>query len=941
MHNMKGNQRPQAAMSQLQSEPPLPSARIRCQTSRIQVGSRSYQSASDALSAYMQQFDSKQPSRVGSGLTSIRDPALDTLIRTSARNGGLSVAHRKCDPANVTGLLTGPEDANGVTLDSMMSVGSPHVPNGIRPALKSPKHSVSFVLPDSADSSLRHSTLSSTFGAPGSSQSHNSPRQHLSSLFDSRLQSSVSSQGITQNSSSDAIGLAHHGTTGVSPSLYSGNVSGDVSGSSFSALNGVVHNGQPALKLIHNRPPLKEKESQLHMRSPRCEKEGSKRAKSEVEVLLTEAPSQSDLNCLSQASAGEGKLRSLLQETGVPESSSTSNDKSALQQEVEEALNRSAQLLEIIKTDVLVSPRCVSDVGSLSTDILLSIDPQNPTAVAGREREGRSRHRYSYHTAVHHPRSLSVGPVMGAAEQRTIHRPGRRRLVDSLESSALDKLAFLDLNDSVSVVSDSGSVLKRLQTGDGGSLSGLTSGSREMNSRSTDGPPSWIQELIPPGPTSRGQGGDVTDSLFSERDTSGGRRAPSWVNGLEQSDIASSVGTQDLQDAAETLVLVKKLHGADTVRKAFEAAIRADDSVASELSYAGPGLNYSDLVSSPAFNKNAQLRYSKPAVKVSRTSSFSSTGSGGGALNVRKEADRSRPPVTKRRIFQDLAGVETTRPKPSSSAAPNLSSSLGAENSASSLLRRKVCDDSVELQRSLDRYLSQGASEREGVGARRGEPVSEIPRCSSMNLGRGDPPSVPSNVTGASSITKDSNFSSKLCLDDPTLTPARQCGVGRITPGAAERERRGFGEDGSGGDLLDGDRPWESMLPAFKAPVYVEDCSPGDIASGKGRPETPTLSGGPQPGSMEALKQMLFRLQCEESSAASTTTPLPAGAASQDGGEPELVQALRDYDFEVEPGGQSLERALVHLGRLKTLVQAGTMMPGQMLASASPEHTPS
>ena len=35
--------------------------------------------------------------------------------------------------------------------------------------------------------------------------------------------------------------------------------------------------------------------------------------------------------------------------------------------------------------------------------------------------------------------------------------------------------------------------------------------------------------------------------------------------------------------------------------------------------------------------------------------------------------------------------------------------------------------------------------------------------------------------------------------------------------------------------------------------------------------ETPTLSGGQQPGSMEALKQMLFRLQNEESSIVSPT----------------------------------------------------------------------
>ncbi|XP_076465648.1 uncharacterized protein LOC143297276 [Babylonia areolata] len=949
---MKGNRRPQATMSPAHSEL-LPSARIRCGAGRIQVGSRTYQSASDALSAYMQQFEPKQKGGAGSG-RSARGAALDEVVHKTARNGGTSALHRKYDPANVTGLLTSsvPSEAmNGMMLDSSLrSAGSPQrgCLNGAGSPQKSPKLSVSFALPDSVNDTVGHSKLAgSKLSGTVSVSGLSSPRQHSSTLYDSKLESSVNLHSVTQNSCSDMLGLTQPGTTSVaSMNSCSRNISGDASSPSLSKSNGFVDIGSaaPLSQLIHNRQ-LPKPSSQAHAKTSPSPQVTSQRAKSEVEVLLTEAPTQSELNSLSQPSSGEGKLRALLQDTSVPESSSTSSDKSALQQEVEQALSRSAQLLETIKTDVLVSPRCVSDVDSLSTDVLLSINPQKPTETippaAGGGRQGRSRHRYSYHTATHQPRSLSVGPVMGGSQQCSVQTSGRQRSVDSLQSAGLARLNFLDLNDSVSNLSESGGLLKRLQAAELRSLSGLSADSTEADPRATGqtGPPSWIQELIPPTPTNHVNGKDMMDSLFSVRDMSGGRKAPSWVNGLEQSDIASSVATQDLQEAAESLALGgggQKLHGADTVKKAFEAAIRADDSVTSELSYAGPGLNYSDLVSSPAANGKkgtpaSQLPHKRPG-KVSRTNSFGGTGSNVG-VTMRRDVDRSKPPVTMNRIFQDLAGVDARRSTTPQAAAPNLSASLGADSSSTaSLLRRKVCDDSSEAAQSMDQYLSQVTGGSEGSVGETGRRVGEIPRCSSINMlnGTGDLPDVPSNITGASSITKDSNFSSKLCLDDPTLTPARQSQA----VSALKKNGGGGGVRGDDADLdlLEGDRPWESQVPSFKSPVYVGSSSPENANGSMSRPETPTLSGGQQPGSMEALKQMLFRLQTEESSSSAppqhpAPPPPPASAlvaVSQDNKEAELMPALKDYDFEVEPGGQSLERALVHLGRLKTLVQNGT-----------------
>ena len=438
---------------------------------------------------------------------------------------------------------------------------------------------------------------------------------------------------------------------------------------------------------------------------------------------------------------------------------------------VEEALSRSAQLLENIKTDALVSPRCVSDVGSLNTDVLLSVNPYNPAdnINAIKSRESRSRHRYSYHTPRHHARSLSVGRAPSTVEQNSLRDTGRRRSVDSLDPSALltGEKGVQDMNSSVSVLSDSEDILKQLLAASPSSLSSSAHEKMGTNHHTTGhtGPPSWIQELIPPTPTKKPNGtgsAGLADSIFSERGASGGRQAPSWVNGLEQSDIASSLDTQDLRDAADTLPLTgaRKLPGCQAVDK-------ADDTSVTDLSYAGPGLNYSDLIASPSPSRHKvsfrdQLQHHRrPAARVSRNNSFSGVGSSfRSSFSHRKDVDRSKPPVTISRIHQDLAGVETTRPK-SYQAPANLSSSLGADNSAS-LLRKKVSEDSVYAKRSMDTYLSRlkDEVERGDVAGKTDQGTARIPRCSSVDTlnGIGGQGGISSDITGASPIARDSNF---------------------------------------------------------------------------------------------------------------------------------------------------------------------------------------
>ena len=446
---------------------------------------------------------------------------------------------------------------------------------------------------------------------------------------------------------------------------------------------------------------------------------------------------------------------------------------------VEEALSRSAQLLENIKTDALVSPRCVSDVGSLNTDILLSVNPFNPADAINKitsSRESRSRHRYSYHTPGHHARSLSVGRVPSTAEQRSLRDTGRRRSVDSLGPLFPGEKGFQDLNSSMSVLSDSEDILKQLRAANASSASGSAQHqTMDANPRATGhtGPPSWIQELMPPTPAEKPNGtgsAALVDSIFSERGASGGHPAPSWVNGLEQSDIASSVDTQDLRDAADSLTLAgaRKAAGCETTD-------RADDSSITDLSYAGPGLNFSDLITSPASGRHKvsfsdQLHHHpKPPGKVSRNNSFSGVGSSfRNSFSCKKDVDRSKPPVTISRIHQDLAGVETTRPK-SYQTPTSLSSSVGADSSAS-ILRKKVSEDSVYAKHSMDTYLSRlksGSVESGDVVGKTDRETARIPRCSSVDTlhrvdGQGR---MSSDITGASPITRDSN----LCKCFPVL----------------------------------------------------------------------------------------------------------------------------------------------------------------------------
>lgn len=837
MKDVDGNLRPLSVLSRTKKKM-LPSARIHCASGRIQVGDRTYLSASDALSAYLRQFDGKQQAPSGRGppppvsaqpSSPFAAGSMDTLVQ-STRSDPLSrtMTSLSYNPsgASVTGLLTGSprgQELTGTTL------------NGPTPC------------------ALQTGAVT----APGSTD--------------------VLLAGRSDNSSTDIYGQA-----ATNANCFYGNRQ-QIAGSNAGTELG-VGNGLRGSELSEAAVP---------------------RARSEIETLMCTQASRRQMAQEAQDTLREVKLKRLMEENNN-RSQGGEEPKSSLQKEVEEALTRSAQLLETIQTDTLVSPRCVSDVGSLNTDMLLSINPYNPEALPGRQ--SRSRHRYSYHTPGHqHTRSLSLGRVPSSEMwQPSLKESGRRRSVDSLGPMVMrDKVpqeVHSSTASSVSAVSDPSDILKHFHNLSASSHIAPGQTWSSALPHHTGGPPSWIQELIPAAPDgARIASKDLMDSIFSERDITGGRAPPSWVNGIDQSEVASSVDTQDLRDTAEVLAV--------TGMKALtvNGVASVDDSVnTADFSCAGPGLNYSDLMASPAPNK---LKVSfrnplKPSAvefrsKIPERSRNDVLKSGGNVKSSRK------PPTG--RIHQDLAGVDVVQ-HTTHNLSRTLSSSLGAADS-SSRLRKKICEDSVEARHSLEKYLSRLG---DGDGGDAGAVLAGIPRCSSLetlNL-TGQRVKVPSDVTGASSITKGSNFSSKLCLDDPTLTPAKAAKASELVKGKVASPELD--------DLLEGDRPWEN--PSFKSPVPVGNSSPGKhMASNGARPATPTLSGGQQPGSMEALKQMLFRLQTEETSGKMDHTA--SGVPLENGGASSLIPALADYDFKDEPGGQSLERALVHLGRLKTLVQ--------------------
>ncbi|KAJ8007388.1 hypothetical protein DPEC_G00116990 [Dallia pectoralis] len=170
------------------------------------------------------------------------------------------------------------------------------------------------------------------------------------------------------------------------------------------------------------------------------------------------------------------------------------------------------------------------------------------------------------------------------------------------------------------------------------------------------------------------------------------------------------------------------------------------------------------------------------------------------------------------------------------------------------------------------------------------------------------------------------------------------------TPGLTSLRQKDTGGSPCGSeDALEADRSWENPAVTFKSPVPVGGAEDPQIYTVplQDRKEAPSgscssgYSSRKHPGPVEALKHMLFSLQSLEQ----RVTP---GSSQQEVAQEECLTPYKTpvldntskaqpkldstdtlikmteaevEDYETSPGGQSLQRALHHLVRLKSLVE--------------------
>uniref|UniRef100_A0AAZ3SMM5 Lung adenoma susceptibility protein 2 n=1 Tax=Oncorhynchus tshawytscha TaxID=74940 RepID=A0AAZ3SMM5_ONCTS len=138
---------------------------------------------------------------------------------------------------------------------------------------------------------------------------------------------------------------------------------------------------------------------------------------------------------------------------------------------------------------------------------------------------------------------------------------------------------------------------------------------------------------------------------------------------------------------------------------------------------------------------------------------------------------------------------------------------------------------------------------------------------------------------------------------------------------------------GGSEDVLEADRSWDNPAITFKSPVPVERAEDTLITTELFRDRKDEAASGScssgyssrkHPGPVEALKQMLFSLQAVEQQVSlenekEVTSENGSTPTLEDGTQPQMIMRSDDYDTAL--GGQSLKRALHHLGRLKSLVE--------------------
>ncbi|XP_022332955.2 uncharacterized protein LOC111130332 isoform X2 [Crassostrea virginica] len=454
---------------------------------------------------------------------------------------------------------------------------------------------------------------------------------------------------------------------------------------------------------------------------------------------------------------------------------------------VDDALNRSGELLKRIASDEHLARDVPSEIESANTDTLINMKVGPASHKSG--------HVYSYKNPRNRSKTMGAAPLKRNPSSVEDILTSRRSGLANLPPPMSFKSSSQPRERSRSVSPSSFRHHERLASNPARQAYDIPVKSYDLNSSRTNKPPSWIDALDISNPS---------ESFWCKRDLMSGRPAPSWVNGLDKSDITSL--TAELPQ--------KRVEFSEKV--AQSSFNRSHDSNP-------PGLDFNDLLS-----------------KSPGKSSLKSPKSGRKAYNF------------------------------SSKLAPEV---------------LKAGNTSTNSSDILDKYLETSTRGDNSLE------TSRRPRCSSLDteaLLAGISAPNKSDITGASPI-------------EPEPSPARLGLTKR--PLSPDTDM-----------VLEGDRSWEKpVAPSLKPPVFAAD---------EDR-QTDTLTGTPQPGSLEALKNMLFKLQTEAAAhAAGNPTTLdnlqvgsnPSGAVEDE------IPALRGYNWQEQPGGQSLEKALHHLGNLKTIV---------------------
>ncbi|XP_052794836.1 uncharacterized protein LOC128227925 isoform X2 [Mya arenaria] len=586
--------------------------------------------------------------------------------------------------------------------------------------------------------------------------------------------------------------------------------------------------------------------------------------------------------------ATDTELRLADQKEAVNESLYKMKKSVALKAEVDEALNKSQELIKQINADNIPKTiHCPSDVGSLTTDILVSMNPldgysdnQDPGAggvVA--QPTWKSKHVFGYKrprnrrsktlsslqiahdmmglieeqpnqsfTAQPHEKSVTFQTDMVAKSHSKYDDEVSILLGESPNTSRHGRSPNKSLRERSRSVSPS--ILKRERHLFESGLRNkpIPDYYTDFNSSAAKAP-SWIDTM---------NLSDVSDTDWKKRDFTVSKPPPSWVNDIDNSDITSVISAPKP---------AKKL--------AFEDLLRP-----------------------------------LPVINTQQNSSYNSD------ANDTLPA----PGLTYKDLLGDTSQLANT-PNKQRSGSPTLSEKLtNLKTKTNEALKRY--HHRVQQDIDLD-TPSRGSNPYSGDG---------VPRCSSLDtaaLIAGIPP-LGNDISGASPIKPARD-------NDSTITARGSPGKDRrgrsLSPGCGRGRSRSPDTD----IVLEGDRPWEKTV-SYKPPVLVS----ADRRAGN---DAQNYSGGSQPGSLEALKNMIFKLQQEavttdsedegsrsqlsakvsklKAEAANLGISVPVGEVPE--GRKSRKQAgnnptLEDYDFQGEPGGQSLEKALVHLDRLKTLV---------------------